>query len=132
MLDRHGLAASRQHPRGAAVQWVALGDGVIDLKTLSTRFRQLCPNAPFLLEIITGRPPQIIPYLEPAFWTTDPATPAVSLAQFEKIVKNGHPFMGTMLIPVPNAPKSFLDAFRDQERVDLERSFTYARQHLAL
>lgn len=117
------------HPRGAAVQWTALGDGVIDLNTLAARFRQLCPNAPFHLEIITGRPPQVIPYLEPAFWQTDPATPASSLARFEKIVKAGRPFMGAMLIPVPNAPKSYQDAFREQERVDLERSLAYARQN---
>jgi sugar phosphate isomerase/epimerase len=120
------------HPRGAAVQWVALGDGVIDFQRFTARFRELCPNVPFLLEIITGRPPQPVPYLEPAFWQTDPHTPAAGLARFERIAKAGRPFMGSMLIPVPNPPPSYQEALREQERVDLERSFAFARQSLAM
>lgn len=119
-----------RHPRGAAVQWVAVGDGSIDMKQLTNRFRQLCPNVPYHLEIITGRPPQVIPYLEPEFWKTDRTAPAAALARFERLVQTGHPFMGTMLIPVPNAPKEYVAAIREQERVDLERSIAYARQHL--
>ncbi|MBL8240364.1 MAG: sugar phosphate isomerase/epimerase [Bryobacterales bacterium] len=119
-----------RHPRGAAVQWVAIGDGSIDMKQLTNRFRALCPNVPYLLEIITGRPPQVIPYLEAEFWKTDRTAPAAGLARFERLVQSGHPFMGTMLIPVPNAPKEYVAAIREQERVDLERSLAYARQHL--
>jgi len=118
------------HPRGAAVQWVALGDGSIDLVTLTKRFRELCPKAPYHLEIITGRPPQVIPYREQEFWATDKTAPASGLAKFERLTRTGHPFMGTMLIPVPNPPKEYQAAFVEQERVDLERSFVYARKHL--
>lgn len=118
------------HPQGAAVQWVALGDGSIDMLTLTKRFQQLCPNAPYHLEIITGRPPQIIPYRDQAFWKTDPTTPAASLAKFEKLTRTGHPFMGTMIIPVPNPPKEYQAALIEQERVDLERSLAYARKQL--
>lgn len=107
------------HPRGAAVQWTAMGEGSIDIPTLTKRFKQLCPNAPYHLEIITGRAPQVIPYREQSFWKTDPNTPASSLARFEKLVREGHPFMGNMLIPPPN---------EQQEKVDLERSLVYARK----
>lgn len=119
------------HPRGAAVQWVSLGDGSVGMDALTKRFRELCPNVPYHLEIITGRAPQVIPYLEPAFWATDPGVPALSLARFERLVKTGHPFMGTMVIPTAaNPPKEYLDAVREQERVDLERSFAWARKNL--
>ena len=106
------------------MQWVALGDGSIDLKTLTNKFQQLCPGAPFNLEIITGRPPQVIPYREPGFWKTDPATPASSLARFERLVRDGHPFMGTMVIPAPGEHSA---ALIEQEKTDLERSLVYAR-----
>lgn len=119
------------HPRGAAVQWVALGEGSIDMVALAGRFRELCPTAPFHLEIITGRPPQVIPIRDPAFWKTDPETPASSLARFERLVRTGHPFMGSMLIPVPGAPKEFEAAVKEQERVDLERSLAFAKKALS-
>ncbi len=115
------------HRRGAAVQWVAMGDGSIDLKALTAKFKQLCPPAPYHLEIITGRPPQIIAYREAAFWKTDPTTPASSLARFEKLVREGHPFMGAMVIP---APGEHVEALKLQEKTDLERSLAYTRQHL--
>jgi sugar phosphate isomerase/epimerase len=118
------------HPKGAAVQWVALGDGSIDMVELTRRFQKLCPNVPYHLEIITGRPPQVVPYLEQNFWNTDRSAPASSLARFEKLVKTGHPFMGSMIIPTPNPPPEYVAALKEQERVDLERSFAYARRHL--
>jgi sugar phosphate isomerase/epimerase len=118
------------HPHGAAVQWVALGDGSIDIVGLTRRFQRLCPNVPYHLEIITGRPPQVIPYLQQDFWKTDKSAPASSLARFERLVKTGHPFMGSMIIPTPNPPPQYLAALKEQERVDLERSFAFARQHL--
>ena len=36
-----------EHPRGAAMQYVALGDGTQDLRAFVARFRELCPNAAF-------------------------------------------------------------------------------------
>ncbi|MBI3210949.1 MAG: sugar phosphate isomerase/epimerase [Candidatus Solibacter usitatus] len=120
-----------EHPRGAAVQWVALGEGVIDLKRLARRWAEVCPQAPFLLEIITGRPPQVLPYLEPAFWKGFGDTPAADFARFAAIAKAGHPFMGTMMIAgTGTQPKEFRDALVLQERLDLERSLEYARKIL--
>src|SRR5574340_1057476 len=54
-----------EHPRGASAQWVALGDGSIDFHKFVSRYRELCPGASMQLEIITGRPPRVLPYLEP-------------------------------------------------------------------
>ena len=49
-----------EHPRGAAMQYVALGDGTQDLRAYSPAPRA-CPNPAFQLEVITGRTPTILP-----------------------------------------------------------------------
>ena len=121
--------------RGAAVQWTALGDGSVDLKTIVARYKELCPNASFQLEIITGRPPQILPYLDPAFWKTFQGMPASSFASFITLAKSGRPFEGHMVIedvegraPAPQ----FREALIYQQRYDLERSFKYAKEVLGV
>ena len=75
-------SAIYEHPRGAAYQWVALGEGCIDFKAFVSRFRELCPQAPLLLEILTGSPPQVLPYLEPDYWQAFPDMPAADLRGF--------------------------------------------------
>ena len=119
-------------PRGAAAQWVALGDGVIDLVKFTAEFRRLCPNSSLQLEIITGRPPTELPYLEPSFWKAFAKMPAAEFARFVKLAKTGRPFMGAMAIldvPARKSPAS-AEALKEQQRVDLERSFEYARKKL--
>lgn len=116
------------HPRGAAFQWVALGDGNIDFKTYAKRFRELCPQAPFQLEIITGRPPQVIPYLETDLWKTFPKARAADFARFVRLAESGHPFQGTMVIADdPKLPAEYQAALKTQQRFDLERSLVHAR-----
>ena len=76
-----------EHPRGAAAQWVALGDGSIDFHAFFKRFAQLCPGAPVQFEIITGRPPRVLPYLEPDFWNVYPKAKASEFARFVALAK---------------------------------------------
>jgi sugar phosphate isomerase/epimerase len=118
--------------RGAAAQWVALGDGCIDFVEFVADFRRLCPQSSMQLEIITGRPPTMLPYLEADFWKAFPKMPAAEFARFVKLAKNGRPFMGAMVIEdVPGSrPQVMADALREQQRIDLERSFEYARRKL--
>jgi sugar phosphate isomerase/epimerase len=123
-----------EHPRGAAAQWVALGDGSIDLRKFVARYRQLCPKASMQLEIITGRPPRVLPYLEQDFWKAFPKAKASEFARFAALAKNGHPFTGFMVVedgataPLPE----FKAALREQQRVDLERSIEYAKKSLGV
>ena len=121
-----------EHPRGAAWQWVALGDGNVDLVKFVSEFRRLCPKASMQLEIITGRPPAVIPYLEQDFWKAFPKTPAAEFARFVALAKSGHPFMGAMVVEdaVGKVPQIMTDALKEQQRIDLERSFEYARKKL--
>jgi 3-oxoisoapionate decarboxylase len=119
-------------PRGAAAQWVALGDGSVDFVKLVAEFRRLCPHSTMQLEIITGRPPTVLPYLEADFWKVFPKTPAWEFARFVALAKSGRPYMGAMVIEdVPGAhPQVMLDALREQQKSDLERSLEYARKKL--
>lgn len=120
-----------EHPRGAAVQWVALGDGSIDMKLFARRFAELCPKAPLLLEILTGIPPKVLPYLEADYWRGFPDTPASDFARFAALARSGHPFMGSMIIVgLSSPPPEYTAALKQQERVDLDRSLEYARKSM--
>lgn len=122
-----------EHPRGAAAQWVALGDGSVDFARFVQEYRKLCPRASMQLEIITGRKPQVLPYLEADFWKAFPKMPAWEFARFVALAKSGHPFMGSMVV-ADNAkqPPVLEAALREQQKVDLERSFEYARKTLGV
>jgi sugar phosphate isomerase/epimerase len=116
------------HPRGAAFQWVALGDGNVGIETWIQRYMQQCTGAYFSMEIITGRPPQVLPYLEPAYWEAYPDTPAWEYARFEKLVRQGQPFMGPMLTTAgQEMPSEYRAALAVQQRADLERSVAYCK-----
>ena len=122
-----------EHPRGAAAQWVALGDGSVDLARFVQRFRQLCPAASIQLEMITGRPPEVLPYLEPDYWKAFPKTPAWEFARFLALAKSGRPFFGDMVIGKWSDNSPVLEAaLKEQQRVDLERSLEYAKKKLGL
>lgn len=122
------------HPRGAAFQWVALGDGSIGFERLAQRFAQLCPGVPMHLEIITGRPPTVVPLLEEEHWKLFPEKPARELTGFLRLVRDGHPYLGPMVVedisgPIPDEYRA---ALKLQQRLDVERSIRYAREHLGL
>jgi sugar phosphate isomerase/epimerase len=123
-----------EHPRGAAGQWVVLGDGIIDFVKFTARFRELCPQSSMQLEIITGRPPRIIPYLEQDFWKAFPQASAGEFARFVALAKTGRPYLGAMVVEdVPGGakpPEIMVEALKQQQRLDLERSFEFARRKM--
>lgn len=119
-------------PHGAAGQWVAMGDGVLDLPRFVAEFRRLCPQSTMQLEIITGRPPRPLNYLDADFWKAFPKMPAWEFARFVALAKSGHPFMGAMVVEdvAGKKPAVMDEALKEQQRVDLERSFEYCRNKL--
>jgi len=122
-----------EHPRGAAAQWVALGDGSVDMHRFVEIFRARCPRAAIQLEIITGRPPEILPYFEPDFWKAFQKTPAWEFARFVALAKHGQPFLGDMVIGEwSNNSPAIEAALKEQQRVDLERSLEYAKKKLGI
>ncbi len=58
--------------------------------------------------------------------------PAWEFARFVALAKSGRPYMGAMVIEdVPGAhPQVMVDALREQQKLDLERSLEYARKKL--
>jgi hypothetical protein len=52
-----------------------MGDGSVNLPDVVELYGRLCPGKSILLEIITGRPPQMLPYLEDAGGTASASCP---------------------------------------------------------
>jgi sugar phosphate isomerase/epimerase len=110
-----------EHPRGVAVQWVPLGEGAVDFKRFIARMREVCPPTYVYIKPITGRPPQVLPYLEPA--------------QFIALAKSGRPYEGHVVvedIPGRTPPPEFVAAIQYQQRDHMERSVAYAKKTLDL
>jgi hypothetical protein len=121
------------HPQGAAMQWVAMGDGNIGIREWVAEYRRLCPHAPLSLEIITGHAPRVLNYLEPEFWKGFERMPAHEFAHLEKLVRNGVPYMGTMVVTAgENLPPEYQAATVAQQRYDLERSVRFCREELGI
>jgi sugar phosphate isomerase/epimerase len=122
-----------EHPRGAAAQWVALGEGSVDFPRFVQRFQKLCPQSAMQLEIITGRKPDILPYLEPEFWKAFSKAPAWEFSRFLALAKSGRPFLGTMVIGGPGKqPPAIEAALKEQQKNDLERSLEFAKKTLGI
>jgi 3-oxoisoapionate decarboxylase len=123
-----------EHPRGAAWQWVALGDGIVDFKRFMARAKQLCPNTAVQIENITGRPPHVTPYLEPDYWKHFPNARAADFASFVALARRGHPLMETMVVEDVwgKKPPEYEEALKVQQKRDLERSLEYAKRELGL
>ena len=122
-------------PRGVAVQWVPLGEGVVDFPRFVARLREICPPVHVYIKPITGRPPQVLPYLEGGFWKTYPKAKSADLAQFLALAKKGRPYEGHMVIedlPGRTTPEPFVAAIQFQQRDHMERSIAYARKTLGL
>ena len=121
-----------EHPRGCAAHWTVLGEGCVDMAKIGEMQRRLCPQTPLHLEIITGRPPRIVPYLEDDFWKAFPNARAHEFARFLALVKKGHPLMTPMVIEDAPGPKvdEYQAALKKQQMLDLERSLEYAKRHM--
>jgi sugar phosphate isomerase/epimerase len=121
------------HPKGAAVQWVAMGDGTIGIENWIRRFGEQCPHAPLSLEIITGSPTRVLDYLDPKYWDAYPDTPAAEFVEFLKLVEQGHPYIGpTLSAPWQDNPPEYQAALTLQQRLDFERSVRYCKETLGV
>ena len=128
-------SAIYETPRGAAVQWVPLGEGAVDFKKFIARLREIASPVYVYIKPITGRPPQVLPYLEPSFWASYPKARAFEFARFLALVKSGKPYDGHMVIedlPGRATPEPFVAAIQYQQREHMERSVAYAKKVLDL
>lgn len=120
------------HPQGAAVQWVAMGDGNVGIAAWAERFKTQCPHANFTLEIIASSPPAVLNYLEPGFWEIYPETPAAEFARFLTHVQPGAVTQPTVTIPWGTDAPELRAAAARQERLALEKSVRFCRTVLGV
>lgn len=125
-----------EHPGGVAIQWVPLGEGVVDFKAIIAKMREVCPDVYVYVKPITGRPPQVLPVFDHKYWETYyPRARASEFARFMALVKKGRPYEKHVVIEdIQNRkiPDHFLQAIQFQQKDHMERSLAYARQTLGL
>jgi sugar phosphate isomerase/epimerase len=109
-------------PEGAAVAWVRMGEGNVDIDSYVRKYAELCPGRALSMEcIVTG--PRIFPYRDAAFWDAYRNDPAWEFERFAEIAGRGK--------PVPAEPRPVnAEAARKKEREDLEASIAYTRKLL--
>jgi sugar phosphate isomerase/epimerase len=122
------------HPDGAAVQWMAMGDGNVGIEGWSREYIARCPSTSFTMEIITGGPPRVLPFLHDDYWEVYPDARADEFARFVKLVREGQ----APLVPQLTAswrgelPDEYRAALTVQQRLDLERSVAYCHDVLGI
>lgn len=124
---------------GIAVQWVPLGDGIIDFKAYLSRLREITTaggnDVSVYVKPITGRPPEILPIYDREYWTRFPKARAADLAKFLALAKRGEPYDKPMVVEDlagRSTPDYLLSAIQHQQRDHVERGLDYARKQLNL
>lgn len=112
-----------QDENGAQIAWTAMGEGQIDMKAYAIRFAELCPDAPFILEIISGfaKP---FPYLKPEFWKGYETIPSPDFAKFLALAGKGKP------IPPFKPEGDKKPAEQAYQKAELERSVAWCKANL--
>lgn len=77
-------------PEGATLQWTAVGTGLVDWAAFFRRFAELCPQAPVIIETISGRPISL-PVLRDQFWNAYPRATPATLAKLLRLARCGEP-----------------------------------------
>lgn len=111
-----------ESPKGATVQWVAMGDGVVDLPAFFDQFEKLCPGVPVHIETIGGFNREIA-YFDPEFMKLWPHRTAADLARFIALAKKGKAL---------DAGKGTFATDAEFQQFQIERSITYCKNVLGL
>jgi sugar phosphate isomerase/epimerase len=105
-------------PQGAAVTWVPMGKGNVDIDGYVRKYIELCPGRPLSLEsIVFG--PRILPYRDPKFWDAFRKTPAWEFERFTAIAERGKPY--------PDEPWETKNE-AERQRTALDESLRYTKR----
>ena len=113
-------------PEGAAVQWTAAGDGLIDWKAFAARWAQLCPQVPIMIETISGAQ-RAFPYKQPDFWKHYDRRPE-KLAKFEALAARGRP-LTAFKAPAGPEGKAVTQEF---QKAEIAKSIAFLRREIGL
>ena len=109
-------------PEGAAVSWVRMGEGNVDIDDYCRKYATLCAGRALSLEcIVTG--PRIFPYRDPKFWDAYRDVPAWNFERFSEIAERGKAYT------IPHVEKA---QAAQREREDLEASLAHVKAVLSL
>ncbi len=111
---------------GASIAWTAAGEGLMDWKSYTTRWRQLCPQVPIQIETISGFS-RNFPYKKAEFWQHYEKRPE-AMAGFEAMARRGRPIPG---FKAPEGPGK-KQAEQEFQKGELERSIRYLRETIGL
>lgn len=110
-------------PEGATLQWTAVGAGLVDWAPFFRRFAELCPQAPVILETISGRP-IFLPMLRDYFWDAYPRATPQTLTRMLRLARDGEP--RDPFTPPPGTDG--LRAEQEMQLAELERSVRHCRR----
>lgn len=116
---------------GAAVQWVPLGQGDIDLRAITQILNRHNPQVGINLEVITGRAPKMLDYLDltSEYWQLYPELSGQEFARFVSWL-SGRESRPLSQLELPSEytrpPKETLTAFRRQQLEHVEASLVWA------
>lgn len=113
---------------GIGVAWTAVGEGSVDFKEYVQKYAAMCPETPFILEIISGIPRDYPVYGDPSFWDVYPKARAKDFARFVELSKKGSAYVAA------NNPQGATRKETEQlgQLAELERSIKYCKETLGL
>jgi 3-oxoisoapionate decarboxylase len=108
--------------RGAAVQWVPMGEGNVSICQYLCRYLQLCPGRTISIEMIRIKP-RCLDFMEPEFWPAFGSVTGEELARYLALAEKGQP---------PVGPETVGDGdVLTSERRDLEHCVRFVRDFCA-
>ena len=113
--------------KGAKVQWTAMGDGCVDMKTLFNEWSKECPGTPVQIETISGFAKEF-PYLEKDFWPPYSSIRADDYSRFLALSRKGKALSSFSAPDGVDRKK----AQQDYQLAELEKSFVYCRNNLGM
>lgn len=110
---------------GVRVQWTAMGEGCVDLKTLFAEWLEKCPDVPVQMETISGFSKEF-PFLQSQFWSPYSTIKANDFARFVSLSRKGSELKS--FSPPPGVDRK--KAQQQYQLAELERSLAYCRKEL--
>ena len=118
---------------GAAVMWVPLGVGNVNMQRWAKRLRELRPDLTFSLEMINVPEPRMFDYAKREFWEDYRDVPAWVFAKFVTLAESGGPYTAPQAPMSRDQDSKAYDAWNAElQRLDAERDLEYCRQVLGL
>ena len=109
------------------MQWTAMGDGCVDLKTLFKEWRATCPETRFILKQFPVLPENST-FHEKGFWIPYSTIRADDFSRFLLLAQKGKPLKSFSSPPSVDPKK----AQQEYQLSELERSLKFCREHLDL